>query len=165
MRICFLLILAMISTTAFAGPQFEMVGQPADVGNGEWEFQYKLTNFGGAVPLYDVEFDYSIAAAWIRVESDNGEWHWDGPLAAWQTDTAPCEVDQELYGFHIYAGGPEYSMSPLTFTDQSHTVCASGDALLPVVPEPGSLIAFGSGLVALAGTFLRKRKGSVNLSV
>ena len=158
MRICLVLILALVSTAAFAAPQFEMVGQPADVGNGEWEFQYKLTNFGGAVPIYDVEFDYSIAAAWIRVEGpDDWAMNWEGPLAAWQTDTAPCEVEYEQSGFYIYAGGPEYSMSPITFTDQSHTVCASGDALLPV-PEPGSLMALGSGLMALAGMAIRRRR-------
>ena len=155
--VCMCGLMAALSAGAMAAPEFELVAGPLDLGNGEYEFQYKLTNFGGAVPIYDFEFDYSIAAAWIRVESDNGGWNWDGPLAAWQTETAPCVVDSELYGFHIYAGGPQYYMSPITFTDQSHSAFATGEALLPV-PEPGSLLALGSGLIAMAGMILRKRK-------
>ena len=62
-----------------------------------------------------------------------------------------------MYGFYIYAGGPEYYLSPITFTDQSHAMFATGDALLPV-PEPGSMLVLGSGLIALAGSILKKRR-------
>ena len=152
------LIVVVAAGSSVAAPEFQLVAGPLDVGNGEFQFQYKLTNFGSTVPIYDVEFDYSIAAAWIRVEGpDDWAMNWEGPLAAWQTDVAPCDVETEMYGFYIYAGGPEYYLSPITFTDHSHAMFATGDALLPV-PEPGSMLVLGSGLIALAGTILRKRR-------
>lgn len=153
-----LLITLICWGTAAAAPQFELVGGPVDMGNDGWQFEYKLSNYGGPVPIYDIEFEYSIAAAWITVNGPDG-WamNWQGPMAAWQTESAPCDTEGELGGFYIYAGGPEYGFSPITFTDQAHQVCAIGEAELPI-PEPGSLFALGSGLVGLAGSLLRRRR-------
>lgn len=154
MRFYLTLVLVLVSAAAFAAPQFEMIGQPIPVGNDEFQFEYKLTNFGGPVPIYDIEFEYSLAAAWIRVNGPNG-WamNWESPLARWQTEESPCAVETELYGFYIFAGGPQFTMSPITFTDVNHMVVAAGEAPLPV-PEPSTLMALSVGLPLL---FFRRR--------
>jgi len=104
--------------------------------------------------------DYEYGAAWLFVETP-GEWVTvepiTGPMARFQTTTAPCVVDTELYGFHIVAGYPYLYNGGVTFTDSSHIQVASGQTMLPV-PEPGSLLVLGSGLMGRAGMLLRKRR-------
>jgi len=64
--------------------------------------------------------DYEYGAAWLFVETP-GEWVTvepiTGPMARFQTTTAPCVVDTELYGFHIVAGYPYLYNGGVTFTD------------------------------------------------
>lgn len=161
--VCILLAAAcilMIGAVATAGPEFTCLNpqNPEQTGPNEWRFNYLLSNHGGQVPIYDVEF-YGFQYGWLWVNLPD-DWAMEvisGPMARFVTDSAPCTVEQELGGFTIYAATPVVGAVQVGYSDQMHVVFATGTTLLPV-PEPGSLIVLGSGFLGLIASLARKRR-------
>jgi len=148
-----------IAAVATAGPEFTCLNaqNPEQTGPNEWKFDYLLSNYGGQVPIYDVEF-YGFQYGWLWVNLPDN-WAMEvvsGPMARFVTDSAPCNVEHEIGGFTIYAATPILGTVHIGYSDQSHVVFATGTTLLPV-PEPGSLLVLGSGFLGLIGSLVRKR--------
>ncbi len=119
---------------------------------------------------YNLKFDYYLGAhhgdagrpVGIRVlvngvnvfeqwqESGSG---WSGDFA-WQTATIPVTIDNGDPGFDGWAD--------IVFEHHVHFAewswVGTDGVSLTAVPEPGSLLALGSGLVGLAGFAIRRRK-------
>lgn len=161
--VCILLLavcMFTIGATATAGPEFTCINaqNPEQTGPNEWRFNYVLSNYGGQVPIYDVEF-YGFQYGWLYVDLPD-DWAMEflpGPMARFVTDSAPCTVEQQLGGFTIYAGTPVLGSVQVGYSDQMHVVFATGTTLLPV-PEPGSLLVLSSGFLGLIGTLWKKRR-------
>ena len=126
------LCIAVLQAAFAADPEFVYLGSSPE--GDDYRHDYKLSNIGGAEPIYDLEWDIQYNYGWINI---NGPDDWAvvpivGPLARWATDGAPCNVDEEKYGFSILAGTPSVTSATVTFTDQSHSTVATGTTSLPV---------------------------------
>jgi hypothetical protein len=159
--VCICGLMAALAAGAMAAPQIVLNGSPEYVGEGAWQYNYTITNYGGTQPINDLDVDASFCYGWANMGCP-GDWvsilPIVGPGARWSTEAAPILVDEEKNGFWIIAGTPTFYYGGCQFTTGGdHHVFATGTMAMPI-PEPGSLLALGSGLIALAGTFLRKRE-------
>lgn len=131
-------ILCLLGPAALApaGPEFIHLGA-TDLGDGTYQHDYVLSNVGGTVPIYDLEYDGDFHHAWFSIEGpDDWNLHYNGLNWWFETEQAPCNVEQELFGYHIRAGTPTLLAGTATFTDQSHTVVASAPVMWPEPTGP-----------------------------
>ena len=155
------LIVVLAAGSGVAAPQVVLDGSPDCVSPGVWQYNYTVTNHGSTDPINDLDVDASACYGWIQMGGPTG---WfvmtpvSGPIARWSTESAPILIDEEQSGFWLWAGKPDFYYGGVSFTyGSNHEVFATGTMAMPV-PEPGSMLVLGSGLIALAGTILRKRR-------
>ncbi len=119
-----------------AGPTLMHLGSE-DEGGGVYRHDYVLSNVGGDVDLYDLEYDGDFHHGWFKIEGPD-DWHivYNGLNWTAQTSAAPCNVDQQMFGFSIRAGTPTVEDGSVTFTDVSHMVVAAGPTVWPEAAGP-----------------------------
>lgn len=91
--------------------------------------------------------------------------NWAG---TWQGGTYGCETNTNPYTYgNMYVGNWKITVKPgygdgtttYYFTDSLHNIVAvQHNVLVPVIPEPGSMLALGAGLLGLAGSAIRRRR-------
>lgn len=149
---CAVVLGVSMSASAVAVPDFEYLGA-SQLGNGNYEHSYKLSNIGGAVPIYDVDHSIIYRHGWISVYTPNDDWiYGSGPMDRWVTDSAPVNVGTELLGFRIEAGTPDVVAGTFYLTDVNHEVFYQGTTMFPV-PEPTTL-----ALLAVGGLAVMRRR-------
>ncbi|MCD4744768.1 MAG: hypothetical protein K8R58_00540, partial [Bacteroidales bacterium] len=104
---------------------FEYLGFE-DLGNGLYEHNYKLNNISGSIDLYDVDMDYEYRYGWVSVNSPDDWYFAHGPMSRWATETAPCTMGTEIYGYSITAGTPDVISGGVYFTDVNHSIVYQG---------------------------------------
>ena len=99
------------------------------------------------------------------VPPENWAGSWDGGTCGCQDPSGnyPITVGNYCWGYWKIYVRPGYGDGTTTcyFTDWPHmpgVVAQQMGVLIPAVPEPGSLLVPGSGLMVLAGSIVRKRR-------
>ncbi|MBN2447755.1 MAG: hypothetical protein JXO22_13560, partial [Phycisphaerae bacterium] len=129
------------SSCVTPAPQPEFVHVACeDEGGGIYRHDYKLTNYGGSVVLYNVDTDYEYRYGWIEVISPTG-WQHDpvfmpGPMSRWVTTSSGCDVGSEMLGFSIRAGTPDLYWGGVYLTDVNDVVVAEGITQWPAPTGP-----------------------------
>lgn len=155
------LMLGIAAGTGLAAPQVVMDGSPVPVSPGVWQFNYIITNYQSTQHINDLEVDASMCYGWIDMGCPN-DWivvlPITGPMARWVTEAAPVYMESEKAGFWVRAAVPTFYYGGAQFTyGTSHQVFATGTMALPA-PEPGSLLALGTGFCAIVGSIIRRRR-------
>lgn len=124
-----------------------------DIGGGQYDHQYKLSNIGGSVDLYDFHVNYTYSSAWLYATGPDG-WAaaWEDPFVNWATDSAPCSVEYETGEWHVYAGTPLVGDFYVEYTDVNHSVVSGSMVPLPL-PEPCTV-----SLLVLGGIAMMRRR-------
>ena len=156
------LMVVLAAGAGTAAPAVVLDGSPVYIDSaGLYQYNYIVTNYGGTQHINDLEVDASLCYGWVDM---GGPYGWvtvlpiTGPGARWSTEASDIDIDMEKSGFWLRAGKPDFYYGGCSFTyGPSHQVFATGTMAMPV-PEPGSMLALGSGLIALAGSVLKKRR-------
>lgn len=161
-----LAIFALATGSGMAAPQVVLDGSPEYIGNGVWQYNYTVKNYyaqgeENQQHIRDLEVDAHWCYGWVDM---GGPYGWvvmlpvTGPMARWTTEGSGIDINSEQNGFYIHAGIPDIYYGGCAFTyGPNHDVFATGTMAMPV-PEPGSLFGLGSGLLAIVGAFLRRRR-------
>lgn len=96
------------------------------------------------------------------IPGDNNSWHWTSGeswgFTAWvggQPDNAGGGVQHTLY-WNPTVNTPEWGDAPDTWSDKPSAFVVEYHQ--NIIPEPATLLLFGTGIVVLAGTTIKRKK-------
>lgn len=150
-----------------------------NLGSGNWEYSYTITNttFASGLYVFDIYFpsvssaDYSNYSNITEVANpDSTNWlttvyapsapNLGGIYDAFAL-TTPIALGQSLSGFAVkftYSGTATLGAQYFEFYDTSYNLLESGTTTAAPVPEPSTLLLLGAGIFGLFGVSKRVAK-------
>lgn len=172
MRKCVVLCVCLLFASLAAPAMGEVVMDPVTVEKiynaqeNAWDYIYSLDyqrNYDYEGPIFDWHVHLGEWTPGVVTITPPADW-----VGSWQGGTYGCETNDNPFTWgNMYVGAWKitvkfgYSDGTTTweFTDNLHNIVGRQfGVLVPVVPEPGSLMVLGAGLAGLAGVIIRRRR-------